>query len=126
MMKGTFRFLIAHWKEVALALLLFAVSFLWWRDHKGLIDAYDASVESYEVRIKELKQSHERETERKAEALEQYKAKMAELETEYFEYKQAIEEAKKERVRDFVTLRQEDPNKLIVEIEAKFGFEHVD
>ena len=107
-------------------MLLFAVSFLWWRDHKGLIDAYDASVESYEVRIKELKQSHERETERKAEALEQYKAKMAELETEYFEYKQAIEEAKKERVRDFVTLRQEDPNKLIVEIEAKFGFEHVD
>ena len=125
-MKGTFRFLVAYWKEVALALLLFAVSFLWWRDHKGLIDAYDASVESYEVRIKELKQSHERETERKAEALEQYKAKMAELETEYFEYKQAIEEAKKERVRDFVTLRQEDPNKLIVEIEAKFGFEHVD
>ena len=125
-MRGLFKFIGTYWKEIALAGLLFAVSFLWWRDHKGLIDAYDASVESYEVRIKELKQSHERETERKAEALEQYKAKMAELEAEYSEYKQAIEEAKKERVRDFVTLRQEDPNKLIVEIEAKFGFEHVD
>ena len=125
-MRSLFRFIGTYWKEIAIASLLFVVSFFWWQDHKGLVNAYDASVESYETRIKELKKSHQRETERKAKALEEYKAKLQELEMEYTEYQQAVAEAKSERVRDFVTLRQSNPDQLIVEIEAKFGFEHVD
>ena len=125
-MRGIFRFIGTYWKEIALAVLLFVVSFFWWQDHKGLVNAYDASVESYEIRLKELKKSHQRETERKEKALEDYKVKLQELEMEYTEYQQAVAEAKSERVRDFVTLRQSNPDQLIVEIEAKFGFEHVD
>jgi len=124
--RGLFRFIGTYWKEIALAVLLFVVSFFWWQDHKGLVKAYDASVESYETRIKELKKSHQRETERKAKALENYKAKLEELEMEYIEYQQAVAEAKSERVQDFVTLRQESPDQLILEIEAKFGFEYTD
>ena len=125
-MRGLFRFIGTYWKEIALTVLLFVVSFFWWQDHKGLVNAYDASVESYEIRIKELKKSHKRETERKAKALEDYKAKLEELEMEYIEYQQAVAEAKHERVQDFVTLRQENPDQLILEIEAKFGFEYAD
>tara|TARA_Y100000114_G_scaffold156458_1_gene183710 strand:+ start:507 stop:884 length:378 start_codon:yes stop_codon:yes gene_type:complete len=125
-MRNLVKFLATHWKEVAIACLLFAISFLWWQDHKGLVGAYEASVESYETRIKELKESHERETERKVQAIQEYKVKLAELETEYSEYQQAVAEAKDERVQDFVSLRQENPDQLILEIEAKFGFEHVD
>jgi len=124
--RGLFRFIGTYWKEIALTVLLFVVSFFWWQDRKGLVDAYDASVESYETRIKELKKSHKRETERKAKALEDYKAKLEELEMEYIEYQQAVAEAKHERVQDFVTLRQENPDQLILEIEAKFGFEYAD
>ena len=125
-MQSLMNFIGTHWKEIALAVLLFVVSFFWWQDHKGLVNAYDASVESYETRIKELKKSHKRETERKAKALEDYKAKLEELEMEYIEYQQAVAEAKHERVQDFVTLRQENPDQLILEIEAKFGFEYAD
>tara|TARA_R110002074_G_scaffold136381_1_gene281092 strand:- start:1823 stop:2200 length:378 start_codon:yes stop_codon:yes gene_type:complete len=125
-MRSLMGFIGTYWKEITIASLLFAISFFWWQDHKGLVNAYDASVESYETRLKELKESHQRETERKAEALEEYKAKLQELEMEYTEYQQAVAEAKSERVRDFVTLRQSNPDQLIVEIEAKFGFEHVD
>ena len=125
-MRGLFRFIGTYWKEIALTVLLFVVSFFWWQDRKGLVNAYDASVESYETRIKELKKSHKRETERKAKALEDYKAKLEELEMEYIEYQQAVAEAKHERVQDFVTLRQENPDQLILEIEAKFGFEYAD
>ena len=125
-MRSLFRFIGTYWKEIALAVLLFVVSFFWWQDHKDLVDAYDASVESYETRIEELKKSHQRETERKAKALEDYKIKLEELETEYIEYQQAVAEAKHERVQDFVTLRQENPDQLILEIEAKFGFEYTD
>ena len=125
-MRSLFRFIGTYWKEIALTVLLFVVSFFWWQDHKGLVNAYDASVESYETRIKELKKSHQRETERKAKALEDYKTKLEELEMEYVEYQQAVAEAKYERVQDFVTLRQENPDQLILEIEAKFGFEYAD
>jgi len=124
--RSLFRFIGTYWKEIALTVLLFVVSFFWWQDHKGLVNAYDASVESYETRIKELKKSHQRETERKAKALEDYKTKLEELEMEYVEYQQAVAEAKYERVQDFVTLRQENPDQLILEIEAKFGFEYAD
>ncbi len=119
-------FISTYWKEIAIAVLLFVVSFFWWQDHKGLVNAYDASVESYEIRLKELKESHERETERKAAALEKYKLKLEELEMEYSNYQQAITEAKSERVQDFVSLRQENPDQLILEIEEKFGFEYAD
>ena len=125
-MRSLMKFISTYWKEIAIASLLFVVSFFWWQDHKGLVDAYDASVQSYETRLKELKKSHQRETERKEKALEDYKVKLQELEMEYTEYQQAVAEAKSERVRDFVTLRQDNPDQLIVEIEAKFGFEHVD
>jgi F0F1-type ATP synthase membrane subunit b/b' len=125
-MRSLMNFISTYWKEIAIASLLFVVSFFWWQDHKGLVNAYDASVESYETRLKELKESHQRETERKAEVLEEYKTKLQELEMEYTEYQQAVAEAKSERVQDFVTLRQSNPDQLIVEIEAKFGFEHVD
>ena len=87
-------FLGKYWKEIALAGLLFAVSFLWWQDHKGLVNAYDASIESYETRIKDLKESYKRETERKEAALEKYKEKMEILEDEYSEYRSSIVEVK--------------------------------
>ena len=78
-MLSLMNFISTYWKEIAIAVLLFVVSFFWWQDHKGLVNAYDASVESYETRLKELKESHQRETERKAEALEEYKAKLEEF-----------------------------------------------
>ena len=58
-MRALMKFISTYWKEIAIACLLFAVSFLWWQDHKGLVGAYDASVESYEKRIKELNEEIE-------------------------------------------------------------------
>ena len=78
-------FLGKYWKEIALAALLFAVSFLWWQDRLGIVSAYDASVESYETRIKDLKESYKRETERKEAALEEYKEKTIEERLELVE-----------------------------------------
>ena len=115
-----------HWKEITIACLLFAVSFLWWQDHRGLVNAYEASVESYETRIKELKESHIRETERKEQALQEYKDKLNQIEIEYIEYQQAVSEATAERVDELIILRRENPEQLIREIEEKFGFEYVE
>ena len=125
-MEALLPFLGKYWKEIALATLLFAVSFLWWQDHRGLVSAYDASVESYETRIKDLKESYKRETERKEAALEKYKEKMEILEDEYSEYKSSIVEVKSERIQELVRLRMENPRKLITEIEERFHFEYIE
>ena len=119
-------FLSKYWKETAIACLLFAVSFFWWQDHRGLVGAYDASVESYELRIRDLKESYKRETERKQEALEDYREKMEILEDEYSEYRSAIVEVKADRISELVRLRMENPRQLIAEIEEKFHFEYVE
>ena len=125
-MRGLFRFIGTYWKEIALAVLLFVVSFFWWQDHRGLVSAYDASVESYEIRIKELRESYQRETERKEAALEEFKEKVYLLETQYQDYKEEIDRLKGARVEDLIVLRRDNPDQLILEIEAKFGFEHVE
>tara|TARA_R110000824_G_scaffold268480_1_gene457095 strand:- start:165 stop:542 length:378 start_codon:yes stop_codon:yes gene_type:complete len=125
-MKAVLGFLVNYWKEVALVVLLFVVSFFWWQDHRGLVGAYDASVESYELRIRDLKESYKRETERKQEALEEYKEKVEILETEYSEYRSAIVEVKADRVRELVRLRMENPHQLIAEMEERFHFEYIE
>jgi F0F1-type ATP synthase membrane subunit b/b' len=123
-MSSLLSFVGKYWKEIAVACLLFAVSFLWWKDHKGLVDAYDASVESYEVRIKELKESYQRETERKEAALEEYKEKVYLLESQYMDFKEELALVKEEKVEEYITLRRDNPERLVNEIESKFGFEH--
>jgi len=125
-MKVALGFLGNYWKEIALAVLLFVVSFFWWQDHKGLVNAYDASIESYETRIKELRESYQRETERKEAALEEFKEKVYLLEAQYQGYKEEIDRLKEDRVEDLIVLRRDNPDQLILEIEAKFGFEHVE
>ena len=125
-MEALLPFISTYWKEIAIAVLLFVVSFFWWQDHKSLVNAYDASVESYETRIKDLKESYKRETERKEAALEKYKEKMEILEDEYSEYKSSIVEVKSERIQELVRLRMENPRQLIAEIEERFHFEYIE
>ena len=125
-MEVVLTFLFRYWKEIALAILLFAVSFFWWQDHNSLVKAYDASVESYEERIKGLTKSHDRELKRKDLALQEYREKLDSLEFEYEEFKRNLVVVKTERVNELVTLRRDDPEQLIEEIEQIFGFRYVE
>ena len=123
-MSSLLSFVGKYWKGITIAVLLFVVSFFWWQDHRGLVNAYDASVESYETRIKELKESYQRETERKEAALEEYKEKVYLLESQYMDFKEELALVKEEKVEEYITLRRDNPERLVKEIESKFGFEH--
>ena len=124
-MSSLLSFVGKYWKGITIAVLLFVVSFFWWQDHRGLVNAYDASVESYETRIKELKESYQRETERKEAALEEYKEKVYLLESQYMDFTEELALVKEEKVEEYITLRRDNPERLVKEIESKFGFEHV-
>jgi hypothetical protein len=124
-MEAALAFLAKHWKEVALVVLLSTISVFWWQDHGSLVKAYDASVKSYEDRIRSLNESHARETQRKNLALQEYQEKLKILEEEYEEYKQNVKVLKEQRIEELVILRTENPKKLIGRIEEEFGFQHV-
>ena len=125
-MKSLMNFIGSYWKEIALAGLLFAVSFLWWKDHKGLIDAYDASVQSYETRIEGLKQSYETEALKKEEALSEFKERLYPLEAERLDFIEELDNKKSERKVELLKMRRSDPDGFILKIETQFGFEHVE
>jgi F0F1-type ATP synthase membrane subunit b/b' len=125
-MNAALAFLGKYWKGITIAILLFVVSFFWWQDHRGLVSAYDASVESYETRIKELKESYQRETERKEAALEEYQEKIFILESQYMDFKEGLAQAKEEKVGEYVVLRRDNPEQLIKEIKSRFRFEYVE
>ena len=125
-MKSLMNFIGSYWKEIALAGLLFAVSFLWWKDHKGLIDAYDASVQSYETRIEGLKQSYETEALKKEEALSEFKERLYLLEAERLDFIEELDNKESERKVELLKMRRSDPDGFILKIETQFGFEHVE
>ena len=115
-----------HWKEMALAILLFVVSFFWWQDHRGLVRAYEASTKSLEERIDGLKESYEIEALKKDEALADYKKQVFILEAERMDFIEELENRKTERKVEFVKMRRNDPEGFILKIETQFGFEHVE
>ena len=115
-----------HWKEMALAILLFVVSFFWWQDHRGLVRAYEASTNSLEERIDGLKESYEIEALKKEEALADYKKQLFILESERMDFIEELENRKTERKVEFVKMRRNDPEGFILKIETQFGFEHVE
>lgn len=115
-----------HWKEMALVILLFVVSFFWWQDHKGLVRAYEASTNSLEERIEGLKESYETEALKREEALTSYKKRLFILESERMDFIEEIENKKTERKFEFVKMRRDDPEGFILKIETQFGFEHAE
>ena len=115
-----------HWKEIALVILLFVVSFFWWQDHKGLVRAYEASTNSLEERIEGLKESYETEALKREEALTSYKKKLFILESERMDFIEELENKKTERKFEFVKMRRDDPEGFILKIETQFGFEHAE
>lgn len=119
-------FVKRHWKEIALAILLFVVSFFWWQDHRGLVRAYEASTNSLEERIDGLKESYEIEALKKDEALADYKKQVFILEAERMDFIEELENRKTERKVEFVKMRRDDPEGFILKIETQFGFEHVE
>ena len=126
MMQSLMNFIGSYWKEIALGVLLFAVSFLWWKDHKGLIDAYDASVQSYETRIEGLKQSYETEALKKEEALTEFRERLFILESERLDFIEELDNQKSERQVELIKMRRSDPDGFVLKIESQFGFEHVE
>ena len=120
------RFFAKYWREALIIVMVIGVSVAWSQDHKSLIKAYDSAVISYEAQLEALNESHQRELERKEQALHEYQAKMDEIQREYLEFRENVEEQKATRVAELTEIRHSNPDALVEEIENAFGFEYVE
>tara|TARA_Y100000592_G_scaffold100598_1_gene181424 strand:- start:1921 stop:2292 length:372 start_codon:yes stop_codon:yes gene_type:complete len=120
------RFFAKYWREALIIVMVIGVSVAWSQDHRSLIKAYDSAVISYEAQLEALNESHQRELERKEQALHEYQAKMDEIQKEYLEFRESVEEQKATRVAELTEIRHSNPDALVEEIENAFGFEYVE
>jgi uncharacterized protein YlxW (UPF0749 family) len=120
------RFFAKYWREALIIVMVISVSVAWSQDHRSLIKAYDSAVISYEAQLEALNESHQRELERKEQALHEYQAKMDEIQREYLEFRENVEEQKATRVAELTEIRHSNPDALVEEIENAFGFEYVE
>ena len=119
-------FFAKYWREALIIVMVIGVSVAWSQDHRSLIKAYDSAVISYEAQLEALNESHQRELERKEQALHEYQAKMDEIQREYLEFRENVEEQKATRVAELTEIRHSNPDALVEEIENAFGFEYVE
>jgi len=115
-----------YWREILFAVVLLGMSAFWYYDRSSIIRAMDIAAERYEKELEIIKESAQREKERKEELLQEYRVKIYDLEKEYKKIEEEISLAKDERVEEIKKIRIKNPQKLIREIEQTFGFEYVE
>jgi chromosome segregation and condensation protein ScpB len=117
-------FVVKHWKELLIIVLALLVVGKYRSDYKQLESVYEAEQASLEAQIDGLRNIHERELVRRAEALEDYKGALAELERNYLESQLELERSRREYREKYIEDFSENEDALIEEIEAVYGFEH--
>ena len=117
-------FVLKHWKELLIIVLAALVVGKYRSDYKQLASTYEAQQASLEAQIDGLKNIHERELVRRAEALEDYKGALAELERNYLESQLELERSKREYREKYIEDFSENEDALIEEIEETYGFEN--
>ena len=117
-------FILNHWKELLIIVLAALVVGKYRSDYKQLESTYEAQQASLEAQIDGLKNIHERELVRRAEALEDYKGALAELERNYLESQLELERSKREYREKYIEDFSENEDALIEEIEQTYGFEN--
>ena len=117
-------FVCDHWKEILIIILALLVVGKYRSDYKQLESVYEAEQASLEAQIDGLKNIHERELVRRAEALEDYKGALAELERNYLESQLELERSKREYREKYIEDFSENEDALIEEIEETYGFEN--
>ena len=117
-------FVVKHWKELLIIVLALLVVGKYRSDYKQLESVYEAEQTSLEAQIDGLKNIHERELVRRADALEDYKGALAELERNYLESQLELERSKREYREKYIEDFSENEDALIEEIEETYGFEN--
>ena len=121
-----------NWSRIKLPVmvLLALVGLLLWAVTKNaafmgaVIDAFEGQRESYKKEIEILNNTHKKEAEEKAKALEVYNENLKALEEEYAKRNETLNSTKKRELKKLIDEGYNDPEKLSRELAELYGFEH--
>jgi len=118
-------FLKKYWKETLIILFASAFFLKMRYDYKQLELAYETSQVSLTNQINGLKAIHAHELERRQQAFDEYKEKVANLEREYKEDREVIIIERDRLIERHIEEFQADEQSLIDSINSQFGFSYV-
>ena len=84
-----------------------------------------SSIQNYEKEIDILKKSHEKEIEERDKLLDQYNNVIGELEKQFEEKKDILDEKKRKEVKEIVEKYRDDNEALAKKLSEKFGVDYV-
>ena len=120
---ATLSFVKKHWK-VLLIILLAVVVFAKMRgDYSSLVDTFETAKESHQEQIDRMSDIHEQELLARDKILEEYAARLVEVELKFVEDKAALAASYKEKREIYINTFGKDGLKN--EIESYFGIDYV-
>ena len=115
-----------HWKIVALVVLSFVVFCITRKNNNAIRKVLESTVDSYKKQVGVLEKTHAEEIEKRNQEIETYNRVIAEIEEQYTEEGQKLDEAKKKRIKDLTAKYRTDPEEITRILIEEYGFAHVE
>ena len=117
---------LKNWKELLVIISLSLVAVKTRMDYNALNKAYEISQNELELQIDSLKEIHATELAQRDAALDTYRNTLEEIERNYLESQEDLEEARETRTREYVRQYSQDKEALANEIVNTYSFEYVE
>ena len=122
--KIVLQLVIKNWKSILMVLLSLGIIGKMRYDYKQLQLAYEVTEDSLKAQIDGLKDIHQREIAAREETLNEYHDLLKQIESDYLESQDALQELIERRREEYGRQFSEDPTSLVDEIQAMYGFDY--
>ena len=115
-----------YWKEILIVICLLLVIGKMRYDYGQLESAYITTQESLQNQIAGLQEIHKKELAKREQALQEYEQQLNDIEERYEMNQEELVTLKAQKKKKYVKKFLEEPEVIVTEIEALFGFEYVE
>ena len=115
-----------YWKEILIVICLLLVIGKMRYDYNQLESAYATTQESLQNQIAGLQEIHKKELAKREQALPEYEQQLNDIEARYEMNQEELAILKAKKKKKYVKKFSEEPEMIVTEIEALFGFKHVE
>jgi len=115
-----------YWKEILIVICLLLVIGKMRYDYNQLESAYVTTQESLQNQIAGLQEIHKKELAKREQALQEYEQQLNDIEERYEMNQEELVTLKAQKKKKYVKKFLEEPEVIVTEIEALFGFEYVE
>ena len=115
-----------NWKEILIVICLLLVIGKMRYDYSQLESAYITTQESLQNQIAGLQEIHKEELEKREAALEEYEARLGEIEVRYEVSREELEVLKNNKEKEYIRQFTGNPELFVENIETVFGFKYIE